>query len=173
MCIALGEDLRLLARGSKLEEYIRYGEKQARVKVGSLTVIIKQIVLRGEKNNIEIEVRIHKGSADYYLNGKSVRKDKLKELRRLLKIDLGNLCQFLPQDRVADFVNQTPQARLFEFERSVGGEEFVTVLLASYVVRAPSRTHQFTAEAKRDSQRNRSKIDNARNSNQGKPDVAA
>ena len=125
MCIVLGEDLRLLSRGNKLEEYIRYGEKQARVKVGYMFCLIKQILLRGENSDIEIEVRIHKGSADYYLNGKNIKKDKLKSLRRALKIDLSNLCQFLPQDRVSDFVNQSPQDRLFEFERSVGGEESV------------------------------------------------
>lgn len=68
------------------------------------------------------------------MNGKSVKKDNLRDVRRLLKINLGNLCQFLPQDRVADFVNQTPQARLFEFERSVGGEEFVRLVFLFYVV---------------------------------------
>ena len=69
MCIVLGEDLRLLARGGRLEEYIRYGEKQARVKVGSSYCLITQILLRGENSDIEIEVRIRKGSADYFLNG--------------------------------------------------------------------------------------------------------
>ena len=173
MCIVLGEDLRLLARGGRLEEYIRYGEKQARVKVGSSYCLITQILLRGENSDIEIEVRIHKGSADYFLNGKSVKKDKLKSLRRTLKIDLGNLCQFLPQDRVSDFVNQTPQARLFEFERSVGGEDFVQFVLLFYVVRTSPRTDQFTTETKFDPQRHHSKIDESRSTHKSKPDSPA
>ena len=81
--------------------------------------------MRGERNNIIIETRIRKGSGEYFINGEIVKKEKLKELRRILKIDLGNLCQFLPQDRVADFVNQSAQSRLFEFEKSVGGEVLV------------------------------------------------
>lgn len=33
MCLALGEDPKLLLRGSKIEEFIKYGENQARVQV--------------------------------------------------------------------------------------------------------------------------------------------
>ena len=76
---------------------------------------------------IAVEVRIRRGVSDFYVNNKPQKKDKLRELRRMLKIDLSNLCQFLPQDRVADFVAQTPQKRLREFEKSVGGESFVRV----------------------------------------------
>ena len=61
------------------------------------------------------------------MNNKASKKENIKELRKLLGIDLSNLCQFLPQDRVADFVNQTPQMRLREFEKSVGGQDFVSV----------------------------------------------
>ena len=74
---------------------------------------------------ISLEVRIRHGVTDYYINNKVQKKERLRELRRMLKIDLNNLCQFLPQDRVADFVGQNPQKRLREFEKSVGGESFV------------------------------------------------
>ncbi|KNB42364.1 p-loop containing nucleoside triphosphate hydrolase protein [Blastocystis sp. subtype 4] len=115
VCLALGEDIKLLLRGNRLEEFIRYGEREARVKM----------FLKGETSVISVEVRIRQGVTDYYINNKPQKKEKLKELRRVLKIDLNNLCQFLPQDRVADFVSQTPQKRLREFEKSVGGESFV------------------------------------------------
>lgn len=84
-------------------------------------------MLRGERSDILVEVRIRHTGAEYSMNGKTTKKEKLKEMRRALKIDLNNLCQFLPQDRVADFVNQNAQKRLREFEKSVGGEEFVCI----------------------------------------------
>ena len=68
--------------------------------------------MRGEQSDILVEVRIRHSGADYFINGRPQKKDVLKDLRRTLKIDLNNLCQFLPQDR--------------EFEKSVGGEEFVS-----------------------------------------------
>ena len=82
--------------------------------------------MRGEQSDILVEVRIRHSGADYFINGRPQKKDVLKDLRRTLKIDLNNLCQFLPQDRVADFANQNAQKRLREFEKSVGGEEFVS-----------------------------------------------
>lgn len=85
------------------------------------------MLLRGERSDILVEVRIRHTGADYFINRQPAKKEKLKEMRRALKIDLNNLCQFLPQDRVADFVNQNAQKRLREFEKSVGGEEFVCI----------------------------------------------
>lgn len=52
----------------------------------------------------------------------------------MLGIDLSNLCQFLPQDRVADFVYQNPQTRLREFEKSVGGNEFVFLSIMDHLL---------------------------------------
>ena len=73
-----------------------------------------------------ITLVIHRSAgATYFMNKKDSSKQEVRELRKLLGIDLSNLCQFLPQDRVADFVNQNPQTRLREFEKSVGGSEFV------------------------------------------------
>lgn len=85
------------------------------------------MLLRGERSDILVEVRIRHTGADFFINRHPAKKEKLKEMRRALKIDLNNLCQFLPQDRVADFVNQNAQKRLREFEKSVGGEEFVCI----------------------------------------------
>lgn len=62
-----------------------------------------------------------------------MRKEYVVNLKNKLNIDLSNLCQFLPQDRVADFVNQTPILRLREFEKSVGGIDFVVFRLLSHV----------------------------------------
>lgn len=83
-----------------------------------------------------MEVRIRHTGADFFINRQPAKKEKLKEMRRALKIDLNNLCQFLPQDRVADFVNQNAQKRLREFEKSVGGENSCV----SRSVFIPSRT---------------------------------
>ena len=91
------------------------------------------MLLKGESSVIAVEVRIRRGISEFFVNNKPHKKDKLRELRRMLKIDLSNLCQFLPQDRVADFVAQTPQKRLREFEKSVGGESFVRLATTSDV----------------------------------------
>lgn len=96
--------------------------------------LIIQVLLRGDKKDILVGVIITKSSpTQYTLNNTPSKKENIKELRKLLGIDLSNLCQFLPQDRVADFVNQTPQIRLREFEKSVGGNDFVRYWIHSNV----------------------------------------
>ena len=85
-------------------------------------------MIKSDKREVLLGLIIHKSaSSQYFINNKPVKKEQIKQLRDCLKIDLGNLCQFLPQDRVADFVNQSPQARLREFELSVGGKQFVSL----------------------------------------------
>ena len=44
----------------------------------------------------------------------------VKELVRSLNIQLDNLCQFLPQERVADFAKLNAQELLVETQRAVG-----------------------------------------------------
>ena len=83
------------------------------------------MLLKGESSVIAVEVRIRRGISEFFVNNKPQKKDKLRELRRMLKIDLSN--------RVADFVAQTPQKRLREFEKSVGGESFVRLATTSDV----------------------------------------
>lgn len=98
-------------------------------------LVYLQLLLRGDSKDILIGLVINKSSsASYSLNNTPTRKESIKELRKVLGIDLSNLCQFLPQDRVADFVNQNPQTRLREFEKSVGGNEFVFVIMMPHLL---------------------------------------
>lgn len=44
---------------------------------------------------------------------------KVEETVSRLNIQLGNLCQFLPQEKVADFAKMTPQELLENTEKAV------------------------------------------------------
>lgn len=119
-----------------------------------------KVFLKGETSVITLEVRIRPGVTDYLINNRIHKKEKLRELRRMLKIDLNNLCQFLPQDRVADFVAQNPQKRLREFEKSVGGESLVRfrqLQFSSFLVQHSHRSDQHAAAAAYEREWDRSK----------------
>jgi chromosome segregation ATPase len=45
---------------------------------------------------------------------------QIEDLLRKLNIQVDNLCQFLPQDRVADFPKMSPQQLLENTEKCVG-----------------------------------------------------
>ncbi len=50
---------------------------------------------------------------------------QVREAAKALNIQVDNLCQFLPQDRVSAFANMNPQELLKETERAAGGSELI------------------------------------------------
>ncbi|GBG67284.1 hypothetical protein CBR_g88572 [Chara braunii] len=57
------------------------------------------------------------------IHRRSVAKKEVERLVEGFNIQVGNLCQFLPQDRVCEFAQLTPVRLLEETERAVGGKE--------------------------------------------------
>ena len=47
----------------------------------------------------------------------------VKELVASFNVQLDNLCQFLPQDKVAAFASMSPKQLLFETEKAIGNAE--------------------------------------------------
>ncbi len=55
--------------------------------------------------------------SDWRINGKGVKKTQVDDLVKRLNIQVDNLCQFLPQDKVANFAQLSPQELLRETEK--------------------------------------------------------
>lgn len=60
--------------------------------------------------------------SSYTMNKKRASEAEVLRAVAELKIQVDNLCQFLPQDRVKDFTKKTPVEVLRETERSVGSD---------------------------------------------------
>lgn len=56
----------------------------------------------------------------WYLQNKKVNQPKIEELTASLNIQLDNLCQFLPQDRVQDFIGMDSTALLENTQKALG-----------------------------------------------------
>jgi len=56
------------------------------------------------------------------LNGKTVNKNAISEFISNLNIDVNNLCQVLPQERVVEFSRLSPKDLLVSTEKSIGDE---------------------------------------------------
>lgn len=57
--------------------------------------------------------------SDWRINGKGVKKTQVDDLVKRLNIQVDNLCQFLPQDKVANFAQLSPQELLRETEKVI------------------------------------------------------
>ncbi|KAH8039762.1 hypothetical protein HPB51_008694 [Rhipicephalus microplus] len=73
--------------------------------------------------NTIIERRITGSKSTWKVNGVTLPQKSVEHLVAKLNIQVSNLCQFLPQDRVADFVRMSRQELLEGTERAVGSSE--------------------------------------------------
>lgn len=56
---------------------------------------------------------------------------QIEDLVSKLNIQVDNLCQFLPQDRVADFSKMTPQLLLENTEKCIGKIIVITAIYSA------------------------------------------
>ena len=64
--------------------------------------------------------------SEWKINGKKAKLEDVKELVARLDIEVENLCNFLPQEKVASFAQLSNQELLEETMSTVGGKTMVT-----------------------------------------------
>lgn len=113
IALGLGGDPQVLGRATSVGAYVKRGEEAGYIK----------ICLRGDsrEENITIMRKIDtRNKSEWVLNGKVVPKKDLIDVIQRFNIQVNNLTQFLPQDRVCEFAKLTPIQLLEETEKAVG-----------------------------------------------------
>ena len=79
------------------------------------------------KSNIVIRCTIKRegNKTVFSVNGKPQGKKAVMELCRSLSIQIDNLCQFLPQDKVVEFAAMTPVELLRSTQRAIASQEMI------------------------------------------------
>ena len=62
----------------------------------------------------------------FLLNGKQSNKKACQDIARSFSIQIDNLCQFLPQDRVVEFAALSPVELLKSTQRAIASEDMIT-----------------------------------------------
>ncbi|XP_065855891.1 structural maintenance of chromosomes protein 5-like [Euphorbia lathyris] len=113
IALGLGGEPQLLGRATSIGAYVKRGEECAYIKIS----------LRGDTKDERItimrKINMHNKS-EWLYNGKVVPKKEVAELIQRFNIQVNNLTQFLPQDRVCEFAKLTPVQLLEETEKAVG-----------------------------------------------------
>ncbi|KAL4341456.1 hypothetical protein GQ457_08G006080 [Hibiscus cannabinus] len=113
IALCLGGEPQLLGRATSIASYVKRGEDAGYIKIS----------LRGytKEEKITIVRKIDtRNKSEWLYNGKSVAKREILEVIRKFNIQVNNLTQFLPQDRVCEFAKLTPIQLLEETEKAVG-----------------------------------------------------
>ncbi|ROW10586.1 hypothetical protein VMCG_01897 [Cytospora schulzeri] len=98
ICLGLGYPASVLGRATSFGEFVKHGKEYAIVEV--------ELKKRPEdRANYVVRLRINRedNNRKFSLNGKEITHKRVQHLMRELRIQIDNLCQFLPQDKVAEF----------------------------------------------------------------------
>ncbi|ESR52197.1 hypothetical protein CICLE_v10030582mg [Citrus x clementina] len=113
IALALGGDTQLLGRATSIGAYVKRGEESGYIKIS----------LRGDtkEEHLTIMRKIDtRNKSEWFFNGKVVPKGEVLEITKRFNIQVNNLTQFLPQDRVCEFAKLSPVKLLEETEKAVG-----------------------------------------------------
>ncbi|KAJ3408324.1 Structural maintenance of chromosomes protein 5 [Chytridiales sp. JEL 0842] len=117
VALGLGGKPEILGRAKDLKDFVRKGAKKAKIEV--------EVKTRNGVLVIERRFGTETTGSEWSLNGKKSTERDVKENIRNLNIQVDNLCQFLPQDRVAEFAQMQPPQLLRETERAAGSSEMI------------------------------------------------
>ena len=107
ICLGLGWSPNLLGRARDVAEFVKHGTKEAIIEIElqraedgatktSRNPIIRRRILKDDTKSA------------YWIDGRAVPHKSVQELMSTYNIQVDNLCQFLPQDRVVEFAQMTP-----------------------------------------------------------------
>jgi chromosome segregation ATPase len=104
----------ILGRASELNSFVKIGATDGYI----------EIELKGKigKKNLVVRRNLSstsKGST-YHLSGQAATGREVTQKMNELNVQVGNLCSFLPQDKVSEFAHMSPQQLLRETQRAAG-----------------------------------------------------
>lgn len=111
--LGLAGEPKLLGRSSALKDFVQRGKPWAKT----------SITLRGQSNGAQHKVvrkLTSENASEWWLDDRPAKQKDVKALVQSFNIQVGNLTQFLPQERVSQFAKLNRKELLRETERAVG-----------------------------------------------------
>ncbi|GAB5579688.1 structural maintenance of chromosomes protein 5 isoform X2 [Prionailurus iriomotensis] len=115
ICLGLAGKPAFMGRADKVGFFVKRGCSKGMV----------EIELFRNSGNLTItrEIDVAKNQSSWFINKKSTTQKVVEEQVAALNIQVGNLCQFLPQDKVGEFAKLSKIELLEATEKSIGPPE--------------------------------------------------
>ncbi|KAJ3220561.1 Structural maintenance of chromosomes protein 5 [Clydaea vesicula] len=130
----------LLGRQKELRDFVKRGKESATI----------EIELKGDEKNYVIRryFKVIGNKSNWKINGAQASEKDVKNLCvKELNVQVDNLCQFLPQDKVSQFAQMNSQELLKETERAAGGFELLEQHQNIIRLRSKQRAHEHSRGA--------------------------
>ncbi|XP_018566367.1 structural maintenance of chromosomes protein 5 [Anoplophora glabripennis] len=110
--LGLGGNPKVVGRGTKISEYVKHNCDSA-----TINIIIQD---QREDRFIKVTREFDKNDRTWWrLDNRKVKPDEVLKCIQKFNIQVNNLCQFLPQDRVQDFAKLNKQELLRETQKAL------------------------------------------------------
>ncbi|KAJ1861521.1 Structural maintenance of chromosomes protein 5 [Coemansia sp. RSA 989] len=121
IALGLGGRPSLLGRAKDISEFVKHGHERGYI----------EITLASQSGELKVKREIiREGNKTIWkLNGRNATVSQVQKSIRELNVQVDNLCQFLPQDRVVEFSKMSPQELLKETQKAVGREDLLQMQL--------------------------------------------
>ena len=120
ICLGLGWASEHLGRAKEIGLFVKNGSTEADIEIElakgpgmSKNPVVRRMIRKEDNKSI------------FWINGKQASKTAVLELCKKFSIQIDNLCQFLPQDRVVEFAKMTDVDRLRETQRAAAPPHMV------------------------------------------------
>jgi chromosome segregation ATPase len=117
ICLGLGWGPQHLGRAGQVGEFVKHNMSDAIVEI--------ELQKRSnESRNHVVRLRIIRdgNGREWWLDGKKTSLKQVQHLTKSLSIQIDNLCQFLPQDKVSEFAALSPVDLLQQTQRAAAPE---------------------------------------------------
>jgi chromosome segregation ATPase len=119
ICLGLGWETKHLGRAKDISEFVKHGAKKATIEIE----LAKDPKRQTSNPVIRTKILRENNKVEYYINDKKENKKRVMDLARSFSIQVDNLCQFLPQDRVVEFAALSPVELLAQTQRAAAPEQ--------------------------------------------------
>ncbi|GKU00065.1 structural maintenance of chromosomes 5 smc5 [Fusarium langsethiae] len=120
ICLGLGYSPKHLGRAGSVKEFVKHGKD-----IATIEIELQKREKDPQNWVVRVQIRREQNTQKWWLNGKESSQKRIHVLMHKLKIQVDNLCQFLPQDRVVEFAACTPVDLLRETLRAAAPEEML------------------------------------------------
>ncbi|XP_054278612.1 structural maintenance of chromosomes protein 5-like [Macrosteles quadrilineatus] len=114
--LGLGGKTSIIGRAKQLSAYVRRGCQKAKIEIELYSEPSNYVI--GREFNID-------NKTTWFINGQIVPFKEVEKIIKQMNIQVDNLCQFLPQDRVQDFSKMDSKQLLENTLKTVGSKEIV------------------------------------------------
>lgn len=115
ICLGLAGKTTILGRGDKVGLYVKRGCHKGFIEI--------ELCKNDGSIVIHREIHVENNQSLWMLNGRHCNQKNVEEEVKALRIQVSNLCQFLPQEKVGEFAKMSKTELLEATEKSVGPPE--------------------------------------------------